>query len=85
MIGDVQGLLDLDELIDGLLASLRRIFSSDFVSINDIGPDQDRVMAVISPPQPEEMHRAFAEYAFQNPLMARYCGPSTDARTGSPT
>ncbi|HEX4306805.1 MAG TPA: LuxR C-terminal-related transcriptional regulator [Solirubrobacterales bacterium] len=72
MIGDVQGLLDLDELADGLLATLQRNFPSDFVSINDVGPDRDRVIAVISPPQPEELHRAFGEYAFQNPLMARH-------------
>ncbi len=72
MIGDVQGLLDLDELADGLLDTLQRNFPSDFVSINDVGPDQDRVIAVISPPQPPELHRAFGEFAFQNPLMARY-------------
>ncbi len=72
MIGDVQGLLDLDELADGLLGTLQRNFPSDFVSINDIGPDRDRVIAVISPPQPPELHRAFGEFAFQNPLMARY-------------
>jgi hypothetical protein len=40
LIGDVQGLLDLDELADGLLATLQRNFASDFVSINDIGPTE---------------------------------------------
>jgi DNA-binding CsgD family transcriptional regulator len=65
-------MLDLDELIDGLLAALARHLPSDFVSINDIGPDRDRVISVISPPQPEELYRAYGEYAFQNPLMARY-------------
>jgi hypothetical protein len=30
------------------------------------------VIAVISPPQPEELHGAFGEYAFQNPLMAHH-------------
>jgi DNA-binding CsgD family transcriptional regulator len=72
LIGDVQGLLDLDELADGLLATLQRNFPSDFASINDIGPDRERVIAVISPPQPEELHRAFGEYAFQNPLIAHH-------------
>jgi hypothetical protein len=37
------------------------------------------VIAVISPPQPEELHRAFGEYAFQNPLMARH-GKTLDGR-----
>jgi DNA-binding CsgD family transcriptional regulator len=72
LIGDVQGLLDLDELADGLLATLNRALPSDFVSINDIGPDQERVVSVISPPQPEHLYRAYGEYAFQNPLVARY-------------
>ncbi|HTT95479.1 MAG TPA: LuxR C-terminal-related transcriptional regulator [Solirubrobacterales bacterium] len=72
LIGDIQGLLDLDELADGLLATFDRNFPSDFVSINDVGPDRERVISVISPPQPEELYRAYGEYAFQNPLMARY-------------
>lgn len=65
-------MLELDELIDGLLAALDRNLPSDFVSINDVGPDPARVIAVISPPQPEHLYRAYGEFAFQNPLMARY-------------
>jgi DNA-binding CsgD family transcriptional regulator len=72
LIGDIQGLLDLDELADGLLATFERNFPSDFVSINDIGPDQERVISLISPPQPEHLYRAYGEFAFQNPLVARY-------------
>ncbi|MBS1894801.1 MAG: hypothetical protein JST59_26165 [Actinobacteria bacterium] len=55
-----------------MLATFDRHFPSDFVSINDIGPDRERVISVISPPQPEHLHRAYGEFAFQNPLMARY-------------
>jgi DNA-binding CsgD family transcriptional regulator len=72
LIGDIQGLLDLDELADGLLASLKRALPSDFVSINDIGPDRERVVSVVSPPQPDHLYRAYGEYAFENPLVARY-------------
>jgi DNA-binding CsgD family transcriptional regulator len=72
LISEAHGVLDLDELIDTLLVVLQRHVPSDFVSINDIGPDIDRVVSVIRPPQPEHLYRAYGEFAFQNPLMARY-------------
>lgn len=65
-------MLDLDELVEGLLLAFERNLPSDFVSINDVGPDPDRVISVIRPPQPDDLYRAYGEYAFQNPLMARY-------------
>jgi DNA-binding CsgD family transcriptional regulator len=72
LIGEVQGMLDLDELIEGLLAAFDRNLPSDFASINDIGPDPERVIAVIRPAQPQHLYQAYGEYASQNPLMARY-------------
>lgn len=72
MIGEVQGMLELDELIDGLLAAIQRNVPSDYVSLNDIGPDTDRVIAVVTPEMPESMYRLWGEYAFENPLMRRY-------------
>jgi DNA-binding CsgD family transcriptional regulator len=72
LIGEVQGMLELDELIDGLLAAIARNVPSDYVSLNDIGPDDDRVIAVVVPQPPEHLYRLFGEYAFQNPLMLRY-------------
>jgi DNA-binding CsgD family transcriptional regulator len=72
LIGEVGGMLELDELIDGLLAAIRRNVPSDFVSLNDVGPDTDRVVSVMIPDAPEHVYRAFGEYAFQNPLMQRY-------------
>ena len=72
MISEVQGALDLDELIESLLSALERALPSDFVSINDIGPEPDRVISVIRPEQPERLYRAYGEHAHENPLMARY-------------
>jgi DNA-binding CsgD family transcriptional regulator len=72
LIGEVQGMLDLDELIEGMLAALQRNVPSEYVSINDIGPDPERVVAVIVPPQPEDLYRAYGEFAHQNPLTIRY-------------
>jgi DNA-binding CsgD family transcriptional regulator len=72
LIGEVQGMLELDELIDGMLAAIQRNVPSDWVSLNDIGPDTERVISVVMPEPPEHLYRAFGEYAFQNPLMLRY-------------
>lgn len=74
------GLLELDELIDGMLAALRRNVPSEYVSINDIGPTPEDVVAVISPPQPEHLHRLYGELAQENPLTARY----VETRDGRP-
>lgn len=72
MIGEVQGMLELDELIDGLLVAIQRNVPSDYVSLNDIGPDTDRVISVVSPEMPERLYRLFGQFAFQNPLIRRY-------------
>jgi DNA-binding CsgD family transcriptional regulator len=72
MIGEVQGMLELDELIDGLLVAIGRNVPADYVSLNDIGPDTDRVISVVTPDLPEHLYRLFGEFAFQNPLMLRY-------------
>src|ERR1700710_371891 len=65
-------MLDLDELIDGLLVAIQRNVPSDYISLNDIGPDTDRVIAVVKPEPPEHLYRRFGEFAFQNPLMRRH-------------
>jgi DNA-binding CsgD family transcriptional regulator len=72
LIGEVQGMLELDELIDGMLAAIARNVPSDWVSLNDIGPDTERVISVVAPALPDHIYRAFGEHAFQNPLMRRY-------------
>lgn len=65
-------MLELEELIDGMLVAIGRNIPSDYVSLNDIGPDAKRVIAVMNPDAPEHLYRAYGEYAFQNPLMLRY-------------
>jgi DNA-binding CsgD family transcriptional regulator len=72
LIGEVQGMLELDELIDGMLAGIARNVPADYVSLNDIGPDPERVVSVVVPDLPDSLYRAYREHAFQNPLMLRY-------------
>jgi hypothetical protein len=72
LIGEIQGLLDLDELVDGLLRVLPEAVPSDYISLNDVGPDPEGVVAVILPEQPLHLHQAFARHAYENPIAAHY-------------
>lgn len=72
LIGEVQGLLDLQEFRPGLLAALRRAVASDWVSINDLGPEPGAVVALTDPPFGPEAHRVFGRLAHENPLIQRH-------------
>jgi DNA-binding CsgD family transcriptional regulator len=70
LVGDVAGLLELEEFRDGLLVALRTELPCDFVSLNQIAPDPAQTWSVSDPPLPAEDHEAFARLALQNPLAA---------------
>jgi DNA-binding CsgD family transcriptional regulator len=76
----VGALLELDELVEAMLAALGRNLPSEYVSINDIGPAPEEVVAVIAPPQPDHLHQIYGELAHENPLTARYI----ETRDGRP-
>jgi DNA-binding CsgD family transcriptional regulator len=72
LIGDVQGLLELDEFRSELLPALRRAVPADWASLNDIGPDPETIVIVADPQPPPELIPTFARYARQNPLVDHY-------------
>lgn len=72
LLGDVQGLLHLDELRTGLLAALGRAVPSDWISINDLNPDPEQTVVLIEPEFAAEAHKLFARLAHENPLIQRY-------------
>jgi DNA-binding CsgD family transcriptional regulator len=72
LIGDVCGLLDIDELRYGLLDALQRVLPSDYVSLNDVGPGPNDVVSIIKPDTPAEDHRVWAQHAHENPLLRNY-------------
>src|ERR1700738_232342 len=72
LIGDVQGLLSLDEFRRGLLSALSLAVPADWVSLNDIGPDPESTVVVIEPPFARQDHALFARLAHQNPLIERF-------------
>jgi len=74
LIGDVCGLLDIDELRHGLLEAIQRALPSDYVSLNDIGPEPGEVVALMSPEGKPESYELWGRYAFENPLLQHYMG-----------
>jgi DNA-binding CsgD family transcriptional regulator len=68
LIGDVCGLLDIDELRHGLLDSLHRVLPSDYVSLNDVGPTADQIVTLMSPAVPELVPR-WEQFAHENPIL----------------
>lgn len=72
LIGEVHGLLELDEFRPGLLAALRRAVPADWISLNDLGAKPGATVVLIDPEFPPKTHQLFARYAHQNPLLARY-------------
>ena len=72
LIGDMQGLLELNEFRYELLHALRRAVPAEWVSINDIGPDPDSIVVIADPQPPAELFEPFASYAYQNPLVDLY-------------
>lgn len=72
LIGDVCGLLDIDELRHGLLDALHRALPSEYVSLNDIGPGVREVVALMTPDAAPELYDAWTRNAHENPLLQRY-------------
>jgi DNA-binding CsgD family transcriptional regulator len=72
LIGDVCGLLDIDELRHGLLDALHRALPSDFVSLNDIGPGPLDVVALMTPDASPELLEAWVRNAHENPILQHY-------------
>ncbi|MDX6697478.1 MAG: hypothetical protein QOE65_875 [Solirubrobacteraceae bacterium] len=71
LVGDIQGLLDLDEFREGLIVALRRALGSDWVSLNEfISPGE--VTSVVVPPVPEDVVERFALYGHENPLVRQF-------------
>ncbi len=70
LVGDVCGLLDLGDLRHGLLAALHRALPSDFVSLNDVGPTPDQIVALMQPEDHYlELFPKWQELAHENPLL----------------
>jgi DNA-binding CsgD family transcriptional regulator len=72
LVGEVLGLLDIDEFRRGLLSAVRRAVPGDWISLNDLSEEPQATVVLIEPDFPAAAHALYAEHAFENPLVARY-------------
>ena len=70
MIGEVVGLLDIEEFRPGVLEAVRRTIPCRWASLNEVGPD--RVFAVVHPHLDAIWYERFALYAHENPLYRHW-------------
>jgi DNA-binding NarL/FixJ family response regulator len=71
LIGDMAGLLEIDEFRHELVAAVRRAVPSEWASLNDVGPDPSTTVVIVEPAMGAAEHATFARYAHQNPIVER--------------
>lgn len=81
LVGEVIGLLDLEELCHGLLRALRYAIPAEWCALNELPADLPHTVSITEPAAPAEMHTAFARYGEQNPLVAFYLETSDGRAT----
>ena len=79
LVGEVIGLLELNELSCGLMSALREVVASEFCAMHELPADLPHTVSLTDPPVPPEIHDAFARYAPQNPI-AEYFLRTRDGR-----
>jgi DNA-binding CsgD family transcriptional regulator len=71
-VGEAHGAGDLDELRAFLPAALRRVIPADYASYNEVGNDGRVYAMLVDPEMSLDAMEAWARYASQNPLVARF-------------
>jgi DNA-binding CsgD family transcriptional regulator len=72
LVGEVIGLLDLEEFCGGLLRALREAVPAEWCALNELPADLPRTISITEPAVPRDFHVAFARYASENPLVEYY-------------
>ena len=72
VVGEVMGLLELEELCQGLLFALREAVPSDYCAMNEVPAEAPTAVSLTDPPVSPDLHVAFARYGPQNPLVQHF-------------
>jgi DNA-binding CsgD family transcriptional regulator len=72
LVGDVYGLLEIEEFRTGLLSALREVVPSDWASLNEVGSTPAEIFSIVEPPLEEGWHDVWAKHGLQNPLVAHF-------------
>ena len=70
LIGDVYGLLEIEEFRVGLLEALSDAVPSDWASLNEVGPDPAETFSIVEPPLGASSLEVWKQHAHENPLVA---------------
>src|SRR5579875_1240970 len=72
LVGEVLGLLDLDEFCQGLLVALREAVPADWSALNEVPADIPGAVSLTEPVLPASVHAAFARLATTNPIADHF-------------
>lgn len=72
LIGDLHGIQDVADFRASLIPALMRVVPSDYVSVNDIGPDPASIVVLSEPEISRDLQLRFGELAHENPLIVRH-------------
>ena len=72
LVGDVMGLLDLEELCQAMIVALRIAVPSEMTALNELPADLPRTISISEPPVPAAFHASFARLAWQNPIAGHF-------------
>lgn len=72
LIGEIMGLLDLDELSQGMMVAVREAVPADWCALNELPAELPHTVSLTDPPVPEKFHLTFARYGTQNPLASHF-------------
>jgi DNA-binding CsgD family transcriptional regulator len=69
LIGEVIGLLDLEEFCAGLLVALREAVPAVWCALNELPADLPHTVSITDPAVPVAFHVAFGRHGLENPLV----------------
>jgi DNA-binding CsgD family transcriptional regulator len=72
LVGEVIGLIDLDELSHGLLHALRQAVPAEWCALHEVPAHLPHTVSLTDPAIPAVMHELFARFATQNPIAGYF-------------
>jgi DNA-binding CsgD family transcriptional regulator len=70
LVGNVVGILELEDFRRGLLSALHETVPADWVSFNEVSSIPSETFALADPPIVEELRDTFGRFAHENPILA---------------
>jgi DNA-binding CsgD family transcriptional regulator len=72
LVGELIGLVELEEFCGGLMKTLRDVVPSDWCALNELPAHPPDTVSLTEPEVSAEMHELFARLGTQNPIAAHF-------------